>query len=81
MMSSMQKKEDNTHPSIFLTAYSHKGCRGGWSLSQLTSDESQGTPWTGHQSNPLTVNKTQSLNFLVWTCNLSIVGGLLEPKF
>nr|XP_046261675.1 uncharacterized protein LOC124067929 isoform X2 [Scatophagus argus] len=37
------------HPSIFYTAYP-SGSRGSWSLSQLTTGERRGSPWTGCQS-------------------------------
>ena len=40
------------HPSIhFLYPLNPSvGSRGGWSLSQRSSGERRGTPWTGHQS-------------------------------
>ena len=44
-------KMNSIHPSIFYTRpirWSGRG--GGWSPSQRTSGERQGTPWTGRQS-------------------------------
>ena len=38
------------HPSIFYTVNPSVGSRGGWSLSQRSSGERRGTPWTGRQS-------------------------------
>ena len=38
------------HPSIFYTVNPSVGSRGGWSLSQQSSGERRGTPWTGRQS-------------------------------
>ena len=40
----------NFHPSIFYTVNPLVGSRGGWSLSQQSSGERRGTPWTGRQS-------------------------------
>ena len=38
------------HPSIFYSVNPSVGSRGGWSLSQQSSGERRGTPWTGRQS-------------------------------
>ena len=40
----------NIHPSIFYRLIRRSGRGGGWSLSQQSSGERRGTPWTGRQS-------------------------------
>ena len=43
-------RQQSIHPSIFYTVNPSVGSRGGWSLSQQSSGERRGTPWTGRQS-------------------------------
>ena len=44
------KHINTTYPSIFYTRLIQLSVRGGWSLSQQSSGERWGTPWTGRQS-------------------------------
>ena len=68
----------NIHPSIHFLYPLNPSVRsqGDWSLSQWSSDERRGTPWTGHQS--ITGPHRDKQDKQPHTCSHSLLRTILE---